>query len=236
MSEQKKTEKTRRIKDFARGNGVQLVGIAPVERFAKAPKGFNPKDIMPDARSVIVIGKCFPRGVLNARSKGAVTKAYEMVFDALDRCAYEMSVFIETLDGRAVPVPADAPYSFWDAERQHGQGDLSHRHAAVLAGLGSLGKNALLLTPEFGNCVNLTSILTSLSLEADPLFEEDLCISDCDRCIESCPGKAINSDGTVDQKACRAFHSIVTPRGFKLFACWECRRVCPVKGTMVRKK
>jgi epoxyqueuosine reductase QueG len=172
---------------------------------------------------------------MNAHSKGAVTKAYEMVFDALDRSAYEVSLFIERLGGQAVPVPADAPYSSWDADKQHGQGDLSHRHAAVLAGMGSSGKNALLLTPGFGNCVNLASILTNLSLEPDPLFEGDLCISDCNRCIETCPGEAIKPDGTVDQKACRTFHSIVTPRGFKLFSCWECRRVCPVKGTMIRK-
>jgi epoxyqueuosine reductase QueG len=235
MSKRKDIKNTRRIKEFARSNGAELVGIAPVERFEQTPKGFHPKDIMHDAESVIVIGKYVPLGVLEGNSKGAVTKVYETTFNVLDRCAYELSLFIEELAGRGVPVPADAPYISWDAARQHGRGDLSHRHAAVLAGLGSLGKNTLLLTPEFGNRVNLASILTNLSSEADPLFEGDLCIPDCDRCIKTCPGKAINMDGTVTQKECRKFHSITTPRGFRLFACWECRRICPVQGTMSRK-
>lgn len=113
--------------------------------------------------------------------------------------------------------------------------DLSHRHAAVLAGLGSLGKNTLLLTPEFGNRLNLTSVLTNLSLVDNPPFKRDLCIPNCDRCLKSCPADAIRGDGTVIQKKCRKLHSITTPRGFKVFASWECRKVCPVKGNMITK-
>jgi epoxyqueuosine reductase len=221
----------REIKEFARASGADLVGIAPVERFEKAPKGFHPRDLLPNAESVIVIGKRFPLGALRGNSKGAITKTYETLFWILDRCAYEISSFLEKRGGQAIPIPADAPYMHWDADKQEGRGDFSHRHAAVLAGLGSLGKNTLLLTPEFGNRVNLVSILTDLSFEADPLLETGLCIPDCDRCIKACPANAIQGEGTVIQKECRKFHSVTTPRGFKLFACWECRKVCPVQGS-----
>ena len=234
MSEAKRTLYASQIKEFARSCGVDLIGIAPAERFEEAPKGFRQQDIMSEVASVIVIGKQFPLGALNGNSKGAVTKTYETIFGMLDRCAYEISSFLEKRGSQAIPIPADAPYIYWNANNEEGRGDLSHRHAAVLAGLGSLGKNTLLLTPEFGNRVNLASVLTNQSFEADPLFETDLCIPYCDRCTKACPANAIKGDGTVIQKECRKFHSVTTPRGFKLFACWECRRACPIHGTLFK--
>jgi epoxyqueuosine reductase len=231
MGKSRRTPTAREIKKFARSCGADLVGIASVERFEKAPKGFHPRDLLPNAESLIVIGKYMPLGVLRGISKGAVTRVYETLFHLLDGCTYEISSFIEKRGGEAMPVPADAPYMYWNADKQEGRGDLSHRHAAVLAGLGSLGKNALLLTPEFGNRVNLASVLTNVPLESDPMLRNDLCIPDCDMCVRACPANAIQGDGTVIQKDCRKFHSITTARGFKLFACWECRKVCPVEGS-----
>jgi epoxyqueuosine reductase QueG len=231
----KNIKNTKNIKEFSQLCGADIVGIASVEKFERAPKGFHPKDTMPNAQSVIVIGKYFPIGVLEGNSKVAITKVYETLFNTLDYCAYQLSFFIEKQGGQALPIPADTPYFSWDEAKQHGSGDLSHKHAAVLAGLGSLGKNTLLLTPEFGNRLNLTSVLTNLSLVDDPPFENDLCIPNCDRCLKSCPANAIKRDGTVIQKECRKLHSITTPRGFKLFACWECRKVCPVKGSIIPK-
>jgi epoxyqueuosine reductase len=178
-----------------------------------------------------VIGKYMPLGALRGNSKGAITRVYETLFHLLDGCTFAIASFIEKRGGEAMPVPADAPYLYWNADQQEGRADLSHRHAAVLAGLGSLGKSAMLLTPEFGNRVNLASVLTNVPLAGDPLIRNDLCIPDCDRCVNACPANAIKGDGTVIQKECRKFHSVTTPRGFKLFACWECRKVCPVDGS-----
>jgi len=219
---------TKETKEFARSIGADLVGLAPVERFENAPKGFHPRDLLPSAESLIVIGKAIPLGVLRENSKGVITRVYETLFHLLDSFAYEISSFIEKRGGQAMPVPADAPYMYWNADEQEGRADLSHRHAAVLAGLGSLGRSGMLLTPEFGNRLNLASVLTNVSLEGDPLVRNDLCIPDCDRCMKACPANAIRRDGTVIQKECRKYHSITTARGFKLFACWECRKVCPV--------
>ena len=36
--------------------GADLVGIAPVDRFAEAPEGHRPTDFMPECKSVISIG------------------------------------------------------------------------------------------------------------------------------------------------------------------------------------
>lgn len=52
------------LKAVARNLGADLAGIAPVERFAGAPEGFKPTDIMPGAQSVVVMAKRIPKEVI----------------------------------------------------------------------------------------------------------------------------------------------------------------------------
>ena len=45
---------TQKIKKYALDLGADLVGIAPIERFAKAPIMMSPQGLMPTAKNVIV--------------------------------------------------------------------------------------------------------------------------------------------------------------------------------------
>jgi len=68
----------------------------------------------------------------------------------------------------------------------------SHRHAAVLAGLGDMGPNNLLITPEYGPRVNLNSVITSAELTSDPMLKDSVCLGEsCMLCIrpKACFGK-----------------------------------------------
>jgi epoxyqueuosine reductase QueG len=67
---------------------------------------------------------------------------------------------------------------------------LPHKTIARLAGLGWIGKNALLVTREFGGALRLTTVLTRAPLAADSPREEPGC-GDCRKCQEACPGQAI---------------------------------------------
>lgn len=158
------------------------------------------------------------------------TRAMAAKVEFLDQLAYKMASFLEDNGAKALPVPADDPYTFWDAENRYGAGEISHKHAAAAAGLGVIGKNTLLVTPKFGNRVALVSILTDMNLEADDILQEELCLPSCRRCVEACPAGAITDDGRVIQKLCRDRCGTVLPRGFEAYACWECRRVCPQRG------
>ena len=67
---------------------------------------------------------------------------------------------------------------------------------AVDAGLGELGRNGLLITPEFGPRVRLCKILTDIPLEPDKPIEfgvEAFC-AECKLCAEKCEAKAISMD------------------------------------------
>jgi hypothetical protein len=100
LKKNKITQFTRKISEAARFFGADMVGIASVERFEKAPKGFHPKDLMSNAKSVLIMGKYFPLGVLKGNSKAAVTRVYETLFIALDQCAYRLSTLIENQGGQ----------------------------------------------------------------------------------------------------------------------------------------
>jgi epoxyqueuosine reductase QueG len=223
------------LKKFAFSKGADLVGIAPVDRFHEAPEGHKPADILPGARTVIVCAKKIPESVVVGGPATSYQQMMTVIHSQLDLIAYELAAYVERQGGRAIPVPSDDPYFDWDQERQHGRGDLSHKHAAQAAGLGRLGKNSLLITPEFGNRVHLVSVVTNLDLDPDPPVARELCRPSCTLCMTACPVKAIK-DGLVDQSKCRLHVFLKLPKGFIIEACRECRKACPIGVTRVRSK
>ena len=89
-----------------------------------------------------------------------------------------------------------------EREKQKGKGLVSIKEMSVECGLGSIGKNTMLLNPKFGNRLNIGSILIDIEFESDP-YAEDICIPGCTKCIDNCPGHAICEDGSLSQMICR---------------------------------
>lgn len=207
--------------------GADVCGIANVEKFADAPEGFHPKDIYSDCKSVVVFACRLPKGLSFVNPRIVYKHHGEINMAKLDQITLTASSAIEDLGAVAVPLPCDGPYEYWDSERMEGRGILSMRHAAGLAGIGSLGKSTLLINKRYGNLLNIGAILTNLDLESDSPSEE-LCIDNCFICIDSCPAKAL--DGiTVNQKKCREnTYSETTARGFGVTNCNNCRVKCPM--------
>ena len=76
------------------------------------------------------------------------------------------------------------------------------RHLAVEAGLGTLGLNVNLVTPEYGSRVYLAAVLTEAEVEADQPIAEQICIGEkCSRCLYVCPADAVNHFG-INKRAC----------------------------------
>jgi len=214
------------IKEFAFASGAELCGIAAIERFDDAPEGFHPRDIYTDCRSVVVLGKALPKGLSQISPRIVYNHMGDVNMAELDRIALRIAMFIERLGGIAVPLPCDGPYEYWEPDTHTGKGLLSMRHAAVAAGLGSLGKNTLLINSTYGNMVNVGAVLTDLTLASDPLSEE-LCIPECRRCLDACPVHAL--DGvSANQLLCRANTYDENARGFSVVNCNRCRVVCPM--------
>ena len=215
------------IKKIILNKGADLCGIANIDRFADAPAGFHPLDIYKECKSVIVLAKRLPKGLAYVNPRIAYNHANELNINLVDKITYEASIAIEQLGCVAVPLPCDGPYEYWEKDNLRGKGLLSMRHAAVLAGLGSLGKNTLLINKLYGNFLTLGAILTNLDLKSDPLSEE-LCIENCRLCLDNCPVQALDGK-TANQKLCRPHTYTANDRGFSVVNCNKCRTICPRK-------
>jgi epoxyqueuosine reductase QueG len=214
------------VKQLALDLGVDLCGIAPIERFNGAPRGFHPCDIFPNTKSVVVIAKCIPIGCYEALNPIPYTATNDIIIHEVIRITCELCTKLEkNANIIAVPIPSE-PYECWDEERQIGKGILSLKHAGYAAGLGVLGKNTLLTNCMYGNRIILGAVLINIELEGDPIAEYQFCTESCQLCINACPVQAIN-EMNVNQKLCRSNSGRVTKKGYFLYVCNECRRICP---------
>lgn len=217
------------VKHIASVCGAELCGIAPVDRFSAAPKGFHPVDSFPQARSVVVVATRFPEGPFHANTMVPYTAANDALLEQMSLMLCTIALSIEKRARvAALPLPGE-PYEYWDEKKREGRGNLSLKHAGHLAGLGVLGRNTLLVTPQFGNRIVLGALVLDCPLEGDPVIDDDPCPADCRLCMDACPVNAI--DGvSVNQRRCRARSGRVTKKGYALYTCFRCRKVCPNAG------
>ena len=206
--------------------GADFCGIASIDRFTEAPQGFHPSDTLPSCKSVIVFGKKFLKGTLDCSNTIPYTIIRNILSQTLDEIAFGFCYIMESKDIIAVPTGTISPV-LQDKNTGRFRSAVSVKHSAVLAGLGYIGKNSLLITPEYGNMVWLSSVLLNIELEPDQIIN-DKCPDNCSICIDNCPVNAIKNDSTeIDQGKCfgHAFH-VNEGEGF-YFKCHNCRTMCP---------
>jgi epoxyqueuosine reductase len=213
------------IKKLSLSLGAEKCGIASVERFRNAPNGFHPNDLYQSCKSVVVFLIQMPTEIILASNPVPYSHTAYLIYSKLDKLGLELCKSIQNNGSHAVPVPSDVPYLYWDNVNHHGMGILSLRHAGYLSGLGILGRNNLLINPDLGNMVYIGAVLINIELEPDPIIENISCPPKCNICLDSCPQKAL--DGLiVNQKLCRQFSGLHHERGFNIYSCNVCRKVC----------
>jgi epoxyqueuosine reductase len=74
------------------------------------------------------------------------------------------------------------------------RGGVFLKDAAILAGLGVIGKNNLLLTPQFGPRVRLRAMLVEVEVEPPETLEFNPCARCCMPCTRACPREAFARD------------------------------------------
>src|SRR5215467_9714012 len=191
------------VKRRAQELGADLVGIASaatLNAFPPDPRWpQTPERISPHCKSVVVLVQRIPAGAFRCKSNVPVQYIDMLVLRKMDKVAYRLA---EELEERGYPsFVTAAQETDWNYKRAS-YGRLSTRHLGVEAGLGTLGLEVNILTPEFGPRVYLTGILTELELEPDHPITEQVCIGEsCSRCLHSCPADAVLHFG-IDKRAC----------------------------------
>ena len=248
---------TTELKGKAKAFGADLVGIAPLERFASEPPQRHPASIFPGGKAVIAVGRRITRGTLRGIEEGTNWNSYTIFgYNNLDdawvaETCYDLCMFLEDNGWEGVPIFPHPP-EVWPQgvavapDRPAPNVIPDFDFAAVAAGLGEIGYGGFFLSPEFGPRQRLGLIITDAPLVADPLFQGDLC-GDCRQCAIQCPLGAISEEefsevacedkkiqvGKIQEELCRkcqngAFANRYHKRGKPERKAALCARTCMV--------
>lgn len=246
---------TQKVKAIARGLGFDPVGVTDAGPFreteeaivqrvndglmdglpwfseSRSRRGCNPKQMLPQARSIISVGLDYSTEPLpephDRLQRGRVSRYawgrdYHRVFEGR----------LKKLIRRLEPLGGGKAKFYVD------YGPIPDRAVAARAGLGWYGKNSNLLTTKRGSWIFLAEVLTDLELTPDRPIKKSC--GKCNTCMPACPTGAIVAPYVIDNRRCISFHTIenrgpipVELRslfGDWIFGCDVCQDVCPVNG------
>ncbi len=206
-----------KVKQVAKAMGADLVGIGSPDRWEGAPVQMDPRQIMPEAKSVITMAFRIMRGSLRGIEEGTFFSNYSsMGYGGLNWLYIPYTViniakFIEDYGYEAIPMGHLSPWRGIDNEGNL-RPDYSRpvepgraapdvmvhlRIAAFLCGLGEISYSKVFLTPQFGPRQRFGVMLTDAELDPDPIYDGPHLCDRCMDCVTECPGNAIDPDRTV---------------------------------------
>lgn len=226
---------TEEIKSLGLASGAELVGFAPAEELEQgAQKGHKPSDLMPEAKSVIILAcgrKLNEDRTYFYRWGPHFSLTYIRLKDETKQGRLEARRCIEAVKNQLIRS------NFGVVTEPHGwSGILSFKMASYSAGLGVFGKGEFIVNPELGPVNVIACILTDAPLKYDTPLKMDVC-KDCTECVKACKYGAYKK---VDEhfewipEKCRSYDLIMNPVTLK----WtygpcnsKCVHACPIGRT-----
>ena len=155
---------------------------------------------------------------------------YDVINARLDEIISRIASVLQREGYRAFPVPATKRV---DDDRICGI--FSHKLSAHLAGLGWIGKNCLLITPDIGPRVRWVTVLTDAVLTTKGRPIDERC-ADCRECVDICPVKAFTGQpfrvgeprsARFDARKCDRYFSKMREKDVETAVCGLCLYACP---------
>jgi len=212
------------LKEFALGLGASLFGVCDL---SKLPGEFL--DLSPEATKGLDRGISLAVRLSDKIIDGIIDKPtklyyyhYRQINYFLDHLALQVTGFVQNRGYSALPIPSSQTIH-WENQRGH----LSHKEVAHQAGLGWIGRNNLLVNPDFGSRIRLVTVLTDFPLPYDKAIEDGC--GDCRDCLGICPAGAIKERvEDFDHLACfRKLDEFRKTCSIGHHICGLCLRSCP---------
>jgi len=164
--------------------GACLVGYADVSDLDyEAPAGL---------KNAVSIAVTLNPSIICDISKGPTIKYYQEYNRAnnllADLCSHAVDILIAE-GHKAVALEPTIKVVDLSNIDEH----LPHKTVATKAGLGWIGKSALLITKRYGAAIRLATVLTDAELDVAAPTEQSMC-GDCHHCVDHCPAKAIKGN------------------------------------------
>lgn len=209
--------------------GASLVGFADISELSAAARG--------EMASAISIAVALDASIISEISEGP-TKRYYHEYERVNEFLSQLCAgTVESLESRGYRAKAIAPtISVKSQIMKTLMTPLPHKTVATRAGLGWIGKSALLITKTYGPALRLATVLTDAPLEAGEPVDESHC-GDCTKCVDLCPAEAIvgknwhkgaERESIYDARACCAMaKSLTEPKSIPATICGICIHTCP---------
>jgi epoxyqueuosine reductase len=225
MDQRREEEKANydQLKESILREGASLFGVAEVGDLSPQHCSFAPKTREGLERAISVAFHLSDR-VLEDVTDGP-TKLYFFHYQRanmfLDEMGLRIMNYIQDRGWDALPIPASQIID-WEKQRAH----VSHKHAALKAGLGWIGRNNLLVTPQFGSRQRLITVLTNMPLAADEPLPWGC--GTCRACISSCPSGSIQErPEDFDHVGCYQMMKVLVKKaGISQNICGLCVKAC----------
>lgn len=174
---------TEQVKEAARFYGANLVGITRVDQnwiyspYYELVTGESGENQIDHAYAVVMGIEMNWEEINTSPGKGA-SAATALAYSRMAEVSASLAKYIRSLGYRAIPCGNDTAQSI---------------PLAIDAGLGELGRNGLLLSPEYGPRQRICKVFTDLPLVPDRPVDfglQDFC-ENCHACAAACPVDAI---------------------------------------------
>ena len=187
----------------------------------------DPRKLLPEAKSIIVVAQSYYPPVKQPLEAPQVAyyaygrDYHKVVRKKLERLlAFIQSEVDQSATGRVCCDTAPLLERYW----------------IMQSGLAYQGRSKMMIIPRLGTFFIYGFLVVSLPLEYGAAIDRSYC-GHCQRCIDSCPGGALQADGTFLADRCLSYltieHRGVWPEGVaerlgnRLFGCDVCQTVCP---------
>lgn len=251
------------IKEFALSIGYDRVGFTTADSFPlydkelserghmyewtkagmQLAKSSNPKNILPEARSIVVTAYDYFKHSYPGEMEGKVGRAYQSLGGippiAIQRARYRL--LREFLEKHGCRVG-------------RGNIDVPARLAGARAGITNYGKNTFAYASDIGSFIMINAMVVDRELDYDEPTMEVKCPEKCTLCIDHCPTGSLYQSLKMDPRRCIAYNSYATPNSFFgtgqesipidirermgswIFGCDVCQQVCPRNKAKLKMK
>jgi epoxyqueuosine reductase len=207
---------TKKVRNYGEEIGLDCIGFVDPEHFAQYPNKNRPSYFQKDSRVLLIAGMYMHDISLDIWTRtNRSGDGFHFLDSILENKLYLIKDFLNQKGFESKIIPYEPGIYLKDA--------------GVLAGIGVIGKNNLLITNSYGCQIRLRAMVSDAPIVPGTPIKKNQYCKECEKCIESCPADALTKNG-FDRKKCLNYNVENLQKVSKYGEIWcnKCIITCPI--------